>query len=300
MTTSQEMLARRLKLPNTPTPLTIPQIHLGLYMLPPRQTAATVTAALSAGYRGFDSAQWYNNEREAGRAIKTYLSTHPSLSRSDVFYTTKLRDNSTSYDAVRASVAKSIDACGLGYVDLFLLHSPLGGREARMTSYRALSSFLPSGQIRAVGVSNFGPRHLDELISFVNSHNTSTPPPEFPLPLPSVNQIEIHPFNTQLAIRAACERHGILLEAYAPLARGMRFGHAVLKELSARYKCTEAQLLVRWSIQHGFVTLPKSARAERLVANADVGGFEISDEDMERLDGLDEGLVTDWDPTDAP
>lgn len=105
-------------------------------MLPPRQTAATVTSALTAGYRGFDSAQWYNNEREAGGAIKAYLSSHPSpyLSRSDVFYTTKLRDNSTSYEAVRASVKKSIDACGLGYVDLFLLHSPLGGREARLES----------------------------------------------------------------------------------------------------------------------------------------------------------------------
>lgn len=103
-------------------------------MLPPRQTATTVTSALTAGYRGFDSAQWYNNEREAGGAIKSYLSSHPSLSRSDVFYTTKLRDNSTSYEAVRASVKKSIDACGLGYVDLFLLHSPLGGREARLVS----------------------------------------------------------------------------------------------------------------------------------------------------------------------
>jgi diketogulonate reductase-like aldo/keto reductase len=103
-------------------------------MLPPRQTAATVTAALTAGYRGFDSAQWYNNEREAGGAIKAYLASHPPLSRSDVFYTTKLRDNSTSYEGVRASVTKSIEACGLGYIDLFLLHSPLGGREARLAS----------------------------------------------------------------------------------------------------------------------------------------------------------------------
>lgn len=104
---------------------------------------------------------------------------------------------------------------------------------------------VPSGQIRAVGVSNFGVRHLDELVSFIESHNSSSPPPEFRLPLPSVNQIEIHPFNTQLPIREACERHGILLEAYAPLARGMRFGHPVLKEVSARYGCTEAQVLVK-------------------------------------------------------
>lgn len=103
-------------------------------MLPPRQTSATVASALTAGYRGFDSAQWYNNERESGGAIASYLSSHPSLSRSDVFYTTKLRDNSTSYESVRSSVKKSIDACGLGYVDLFLLHSPLGGREARLVS----------------------------------------------------------------------------------------------------------------------------------------------------------------------
>ena len=113
------------------------------------------------------------------------------------------------------------------------------------TSYRALASFVPSGKIRAVGVSNFGVAHLDELAAFIASHNDSSPPPEFPLPKPSVNQIEIHPFNTQSAIRAACARHGILLEAYAPLARGMRFGHPALKELARKHGCSEAQILVK-------------------------------------------------------
>lgn len=111
---------------------------------------------------------------------------------------------------------------------------------------------------------------------------------------PVINQIEVHPFNTQPAIRDACARHGIVVEAYAPLARAMRMRHPVIVRLAAKHACTPAQLFVRWSLQHGMVTLPKSARRERLVANVEVGGFEIGDADMAELDGLDEHLVTDW------
>lgn len=111
---------------------------------------------------------------------------------------------------------------------------------------------------------------------------------------PAVNQIEVHPFNTRTDIRETCARHGIVVEAYAPLVRGMRMRHPTIKALAKQYDCTPAQLLVRWSLQHGMVPLPKSVHKQRMVENADVNGFEIADEDMKTLDGLDEYLVTDW------
>lgn len=287
MTTSSDMLSRRVKLSNG---LTTPQIHLGLYMMSGPETTRAVRAALAIGYRGFDCAQWYYNEREAGAAIRAFIaaSSNTPVTRDDIFYTTKLRDNSTSYDAVRASIRRSVAACGLGHVDLFLLHSPCGGREARLASWRAVEDAVLEGQVTMGGVSNYGPRHVEELMA------------SGPRVRPVVNQIEVHPFNTQTAIRDVCAKHGIVVEAYAPLARAMRFGHPTVVEMSRAYECTPAQLLVRWSIQHGFVTLPKSVKQERLVSNADVGGFDISNQDMEILDGLDEKFVTDWDPTDAP
>ncbi|EAA32363.1 hypothetical protein GE21DRAFT_7652 [Neurospora crassa] len=285
--TVTDMLSRRVKLSNG---LSIPQIQLGLYMMSGPETTRAVRWALGAGYRGFDSAQWYYNEREAGQAILSFLSSPENtagLTRKDVHFTSKLRDNSTNYDAVRASISKSVKASGLGYIDLFLLHSPLGGREARLTSWKAVEDAVLAGEVKMAGVSNYGVKHLDEVMSA-------------PFKIkPLVNQIECHPFNTQPEIRAACEKYGIVIEAYAPLARGMRMKHPVLTAVAKKYGVTPAQVLVRWSVQHGFVTLPKSTKKERLVENADVGRFELAEEDMEKLDGLDEKLVTDWDPTDA-
>lgn len=117
--------------------------------------------------------------------------------------------------------------------------------------------------------------------------------------MPAVNQIEVHPFNTRTEITSFCQQNGIVVEAYAPLARALRMKHPIVVELSKKYGCTPGQLLVRWSCQHGFVPLPKSVKKERIVQNGDVGGFEIDGADMKRMDGLDEYLVTDWDPVDA-
>lgn len=117
--------------------------------------------------------------------------------------------------------------------------------------------------------------------------------------LPAVNQIEVHPFNTRTDITSFCDKHAIVIEAYAPLARALRMKHPVVVSLSKKYKCTPAQLLVRWSLQHGYVPLPKSVSAERIKENAQVEGFEIVEEDQKKLDGCDEYLVTDWDPTDC-
>ncbi|KAK4167939.1 NADP-dependent oxidoreductase domain-containing protein [Cladorrhinum sp. PSN259] len=295
MSTTAEMLSRTVTLPNG---LTTPQIHLGLYMLSPSATYSTVYSALKLGYRGFDSAQWYSNEKETGQAILDFLASGPSsddnasgIKREDIFYTTKLKDNSQNYDAVKSQIDKSVKRCGLGYVDLFLLHSPLGGEKARKVSWKALVDAQREGKIKNVGVSNYGVKHLQE---FEKRQEKV---------VPAVNQIEVHPFNTQVQIREKCREMGIQVQAYAPLARGMRFGRGESKklaEVAKKYGCTEAQVMVRWSLQKGFVTLPKSSQEKRMKENADVGWFELEEGDLEVLDGLDEGLVTDWDPTDAP
>lgn len=260
----------------------MPQIQLGLYMVTRSEAREAVTDALAVGYRGFDCAQMYDNEREAGSALRAVLDDSSNLTRADIFYTTKLAQSRTSYDLVRASIRQSLSACGLGYIDLFLLHSPHGGSEARLTSWRAVEDAIDAGEVRSGGVSNYGVAHVEELMA------------SKPRIRPVVNQIESHPFNTRTDIRAACARHGIVVQAYAPLVRGMRMKHKTVRALSGKYGCTPAQLLVRWSLQHGMVPLPKSVWRARMAENADVNGFEITAADMAALDGLDEHLVTDW------
>ncbi|KAI0175958.1 aldo-keto reductase family 1 member E1 [Hypoxylon sp. FL1284] len=268
----------------------MPQIHLGLYQMSGREARSSVRWALASGYRGFDSAQMYRNEREAGQGIRDFLHSQENterLTRKDLFYTTKLLSNSTSYDAVRRSIRQSIQACGLGYIDLFLLHSPIGGPEARIATWRAVEDAIDAGEIRSGGVSNFGVRHIEELMA------------SEPRIKPAVNQIELHPFNTQKQIRAVCAKYGITIEAYSPLAQAQRMKHPEILALAKKYSCTPAQLMIRWSLQNGFVPLPKSTKRERLLENANIGWFEISDADMKELEGLHEGLVSDWNPTDA-
>ncbi|KAI4868725.1 aldo-keto reductase family 1 member E1 [Hypoxylon rubiginosum] len=269
----------------------MPQIQLGLYQMSGREARSSVRWALVSGYRGFDSAQMYRNEKEAGQGIRDFLHSAENtegIKRADLFYTTKLLSNSTSYEAVRQSIRQSVRACGLGYIDLFLLHSPFGGPAARLATWRAVEDAIEAGEIKSGGVSNFGVRHIEELMA----SNPRIPP--------AVNQIELHPFNTQLAIRAVCAKYGITIEAYSPLAQAQRMKHPVIHALSKKYSCTPAQLMIRWSLQYGFVPLPKSTKRERLLENANIGWFEISDADMEKLDELDERLITDWDPTNAP
>lgn len=280
-------LASTIKLNNG---IQMPRIHLGVYMTSGRETSTAATHALEAGYRGFDSAEWYANEKEVGLAILKYISSPPSgqakLERSDVWFTTKLKTNS-SYDATRKAIKESIRKCGLGYLDLYLLHSPYGGKSRRLECWRAVEDAIEEGEVRAGGVSNFGVKHLQELL-----HSK-------PKIIPAVNQIEVHPFNTRTDITSFCREHNIVVEAYAPLARALRMKHPKIVELSKKYQCEPGQLLVRWSLQKGYVPLPKSVKKPRIVSNAQVEGFDIEEGDMKVLDGLDEYLVTDWDPTDA-
>ncbi|KPI44902.1 uncharacterized protein AB675_2636 [Cyphellophora attinorum] len=270
--------------------LTIPQIQLGVYMMSSRQASEAVKYALNAGYRAIDSAQMYRNERDCGKAISSWLNdtnaNSSGLKREDIFFTSKLAQNS-SYAAARKSIKSSVEACGLGYIDLFLLHSPYGGKAARLASWKAVEDAIADGEVKIGGVSNFGVKHLEELIA------------SKPRILPAINQVEVHPFNTREDITSFCKQHNILIEAYAPLARALRMKHPVIVALAKKYQCTGAQVMIRWSVQNGYIPLPKSVSKERIESNGKVDFFEIDDADMKKLSGLDEYLVTDWDPTDT-
>ncbi|KAF5024409.1 hypothetical protein F66182_3495 [Fusarium sp. NRRL 66182] len=288
MASQPSLLSLKAKLNNG---LTIPRIQLGLYMMSTREATDAVRQGLVTGYRAFDCAQMYRNERQAGRAISDFLASSENsagLKREDIWYTSKLASCDESYDAVRRSIKKSVDESGLGYIDLFLLHSPYGGKKARLTSWKALEDAVDAGEIRAAGVSNYGSAHIEELMA----SNPRIPP--------VINQIEVHPFNTQNDIRATCAKHNIAIEAYAPLARAERMNHPAIVSMAKQYSVTPAQIFVKWGLQHDLITLPKSTKQQRMVENASVDGFEISESDMKALDDLDEHLVTDWDPTDAP
>ncbi|KAL8950957.1 MAG: hypothetical protein Q9222_003047 [Ikaeria aurantiellina] len=243
----------------------------------------------------------YRNEREVGASVLSFLSSKSNtsnLKREDVHFTSKLASNG-SYDAARRSIKQSVQQSRLGYIDLFLLHSPYGGKAARLASWKAVEDAINDGEVKTGGVSNFerkksgwGFRLLtgSQLQELLASH------PRIP---PAVNQIEVHPFNTRAELTKFSQDHDIVVEAYAPLVRALRMEHPTITSLSEKYQCTPAQLLVRWSLQHGYVPLPKSVTKERIEANAEVSGFEIGKEDMEVMDGLDEYLVTDWDPVHA-
>ncbi|EUC44918.1 hypothetical protein COCMIDRAFT_5776 [Bipolaris oryzae ATCC 44560] len=287
MAQSSFSLASRTKLSNG---LSMPTIQLGVYLTSGKETYQAVRWALEAGYRGVDSAQMYHNERETGKAISDFLQSEAnvhSLKREDLHFTSKLASNS-AYETARKAIKRSVKKAGLGYIDLFLLHSPYGGKQARLDSWRAVEDAIDDGEVRIGGVSNYGVKHLQELLD------------SNPRIAPAVNQIEVHPFNTRKDITSFCQQHNIVVEAYAPLVRALRMKHPTIVSLANKYSCTPAQLLVRWSLQHGYVTLPKSVKKERIVENAQVGGFEIEAADVEAMDALDEYLVTDWDPTDCP
>ena len=198
----------------------------------------------------------------------------------------------------------------MGYIDLYLLHSPYGGKQKRLECWRAVEDAIHEGEVKCGGVSNFGVKHVSQLplsSPFVFENNRADEGgrqlqellDSKPKILPAVNQIEIHPFNTQIRISTFCASHNITIQAYAPLAKAMRFSHPVVKSLSKKYGCTPAQLLLRWGLQKGYCVLPKSVKRERIVENGDIGNFEIEEEDVRKMGELDEGLVTDWDPTDA-
>ncbi len=259
----------------------MPILGLGVYQSPPgRVTRNAVNFALRVGYRHVDTARIYGNEADVGEAVR-----ESGVPRGDLFVTTKLWNSDQGYDSTLRACEASLKRLGLDYLDLYLVHFPVP--DLRKETWRAMETLLEKGRCRAIGVSNFTLRHLEELIE--ESHV-----------IPSVNQVEFHPFLYQKELLKYCQRKGIQVEAYSPLARGERLKHPRIISLATKYSKTPAQLMIRWGIEHGLVVIPKSTREERIRENSQVFDFDISDDDMRSLDSLNQDLRLNWDPTNVP
>ncbi|KAJ7470806.1 aldo-keto reductase [Mycena latifolia] len=263
----------------------IPVLGFGTYEMAGKEAHNAVMWALEAGYRHIDSATWYDNEKECGQAILDFCNA-TGTPRSTIYYTTKLKLNE-GYEQTLKAIQFSLDECGLGYIDLYLIHGPLGGPDARKECWRAICDAHKDGKLKSIGVSCFGIRHLKEIL-------------DMGLDVPVINQIDLHPFMTRSAIVKFCQEHEIALEAWAPLVRGLRFDHPSIVSLARKYNKEPAQVLLRYSLQKGFVAIPKSASKTRIMSNTKLFDFQLEQQEVLDLDALDEELVTDWDPTDCP
>ena len=256
----------------------IPQLGLGVFQVAPgAATRQAVAAALAAGYRHVDTAAVYRNEQDVGATIRA-----SGLAPESVWVTTKLANGDQGAASARRAFEASLERLGLDGVDLYLLHWP---HERRLESWRVLEQLHAEGLARSIGVSNFLVRHLDELLA-----QTSVPP--------AVNQIELSPFlyRTREDTLRRCAEEGIVVEAYSPLTKGRRLNHATVASIAAEVSRTPAQVLIRWSVQKGFVVLLRSSNPARIAENAAVFDFALDDAQIARLDALDEGLTTGWDP----
>jgi diketogulonate reductase-like aldo/keto reductase len=260
----------------------IPRFGLGVYQLGRRVTEDAVRFALEARYRHVDTAAMYGNEAEVGAALRRAIA-EGQVRREEVFVTTKLWNSDHGYDEALRAFDASAQRLELAYVDLFLLHWPVPGR--RLQSWRALERILAEGRCRAIGVSNFMVRHLEELLA-----HAKTPP--------AVNQIELHPWCQQREVVAFCEGQGIAIEAYSPLTKGLKLRDPRLAAVAREVARTPAQVLLRWSLQKGFVTIPKSAKRERILENAAIFDFALAPDTMATLDGFNEERHVTWDPRD--
>lgn len=211
-----------------------------------------------------------------GRAIRS-----SGIPREEIFVTTKLWNADQGFREGRAAMLASLDRLEMEYVDLYLIHWPI--QETRRESWRALESLHAEKRARSIGVSNFLIPHLEDLLAHAEI-------------VPAVNQVECHPFGYDRDLWDYCRLQGIAIQAYAPLARGTRLDDPTVLQLAETHEKSAAQILLRWSLQHGHIVLPKSVRRERIEANAAIFDFELSDEEMRRLDDLEEGLHTCWDP----
>ncbi|KAI1770433.1 aldo-keto reductase [Hypoxylon cercidicola] len=268
----------------------IPRLGFGVYQTPPSETAKACLEAFSNGYRHIDSAIGYRNEAGVGEAMRS-----SKLPRSEIFFTSKI-PRGMSYDNTKAEIEESLKKAGLDYIDLMLIHSPFGGSTARKETWKALVDAVEEGKIRSIGISNYGIHHLDELEKHIAELEAEHGKGKGGVI--SVGQWEVHPWCPRNDIVEWCAKRNIAVEAYAPVVRGKRFGDKTLVSLAEKYGKTEAQILLRWSLQKGYVPLPKSVTPSRIKENTGIYDFEMSKEDMAKLEFI-EYLPVCWDPTIA-
>ncbi len=251
----------------------IPQLGFGVFQVPPPETAATVRQALEVGYRHIDTAQMYGNEAGVGEAIRD-----SGIARDDLYVTTKLNNSFHRPDDARREIDASLERLGLEQVDLFLIHWPLPTQYDGdfVQTWRALIEAQEAGKTRSIGVSNFQPAHLERIIDETGV-------------VPVVNQVEIHPFFTNEAVRAADLKHGVLTEAWSPIAKGAVVDDPTIGEIAAAVGRTPAQVTLRWHVQRGDIVFPKSMSAERMRENFKIFDFELTPEQVDAISGLDRG-----------
>lgn len=234
-----------------------------------------VMTALQSGYRHIDTAAAYGNEKSVGAAIRDFCREH-NVRREDMFLTTKLWNDDHGYEATKAAIKKSIQLLGVSYIDLYLIHwpNPLKFRDCwaqkNAESWQAMEEAYAAGQIKAIGISNFYGRHITELMKTAKV-------------APMVNQIKLCPGQTQDALVDYCTRAGMIVEAYSPLGTGGIFSNAFMRELAQKYGRSIAQICIRWSLQQGYLPLPKSVTAERIAENTRVFDFALSDDDCKNI-----------------
>ena len=269
----------------------LPVIGLGVFQTPPDETIAAVEAALEDGYRHIDTAAAYGNEREVGEAIR-----RSGVARGDVFIETKVWISDYGYDETLHAFEKSAAKLGVEQIDLLILHQPLPSEFERTTAaYKALEKLLSDGKVRAIGVSNFLPDYLESLLEQVDV-------------VPAVNQIELHPYFTQVETRELDARHGILTQAWSPIGGitsyrdtmpKRTFDDPTILAIAVAHGKTAAQVMLRWHMQEGRSAIPKSVRRERIAENFDIFDFELSDTELTAIDGLDTGVRGGPEPADV-
>jgi 2,5-diketo-D-gluconate reductase A len=257
----------------------IPALGFGVFQTPPDETQVAVTEALRVGYRHIDTAAGYGNERGVGAALKA-----SGLARSDVFIETKIWISDYGYDETLHSFTKSAGKLGVEQIDLLLLHQPLPSAFDRtLGAYRALETLLADGKVRAIGISNFMPQHLERLLGEIKV-------------MPAVNQIEVHPYFQQRELQALNARQGILTQAWAPIG-GITFyrpgfskstlADPIILDIAASHRKSAAQVMLRWGLQEGRSVIPKSVKPARIAENFDVFNFKLTAAQLAAIDGLD-------------
>lgn len=261
--------------------VTIPQLGFGTFQVAEDDTQRIVESALETGYRHIDTAAGYYNEAGVGAAVRA-----SGLAREDVFVTTKLRNGDQGYENALAAFEASRAALDIDYVDLYLVHWPVPSKGLYVETWRAFEKLLADGAVRAIGVSNFLPEHLETLLAETDV-------------VPAVNQIEVHPTYQQRRLVEVSRAAGIAVEAYSPLGRGADLESDAVTSIARAHGVTPAQVVLRWHLQQDTIVIPKSNNPERIAANLDVFGFELSADEIAQVDALEAGNRTGADPATA-
>jgi diketogulonate reductase-like aldo/keto reductase len=270
--------------------VTLPTIGLGVFQSPPDETAAAVESALRVGYRHIDTAAAYGNEREVGEGLR-----RSGVDREEVFVETKVWVTDYGYDQTLHAFEKATGKLGIDTLDLLILHQPVPTRfDTTIAAYKALETLLADGKVRAIGISNFMPHHLDRLLQETDV-------------VPAVNQVELHPYFAQPQVQSADAQHGILTQAWSPIG-GITFypgwgekrrsvmDDPTIADIATRHGKSPAQVMLRWGIQEGRSVIPKSTNPTRIAENFDVFDFELDAEDLTRIDALETGVRSGPDP----